>query len=181
MARRRRSPEEARTEILDAAERLLRTQGPDGVRISKVAAEAGMSHPGLLHHFGSAEHLAEALHERLSRQIREDLLGLLAGGTDRAAAFEQAAAALADPVKGRLLAWVVARGGDPFPPAQERGLGSIAASLEGGDADRRYKVLLVVLAMFGESLVGESVRARLGLTENPADFRRWLIASLRDR
>ena len=64
----------------------------------------------------------------------------------------------------------------------ERGLERIAASL----ADRaslpleqvKPLVLLAVLAMFGDSLVGDSVRARLGLPATEAaraDFRQWLI------
>ena len=177
MARRRRSPEQARTEILDAAERLLLSEGPAAIKIARVAAEASMSHPGLLHHFKSAEQLTEALHKRLSVGIREDVLALLAEpSSDRAVVFDAAAARLADPAKGRLLAWVLAMGGSPFPPAQEQGLSAVADVLKGEDA--HYKLLLVVLAMFGESMLGVQLRERLGLDEDPAVFRRWLLKRL---
>ncbi|MCP4872713.1 MAG: helix-turn-helix transcriptional regulator [Proteobacteria bacterium] len=184
MARRRRTAEEAREEILDAAERLFLAQGPDGVRLKKVAAEVGISHPGVLHHFRSADALVAALHQRASAQIREQFFGLLGGDDpdERGPAVAAALEALADPSKGRLLAWVVAAGSDPFPPARERGLEAVAASLQGRDEptmEGRFKVQLAVLAMLGDSMLGAGVRTRLGLAEasGPA-FRRWLIGQL---
>ena len=158
MPRRRRSRAEARLEILDAAERLLLEEGPSAVTLKRVAAEVGISHPGVLHHFRSADLLHRALHERASLRIREGLLSVL-GSTqaeDRQQAMLDAMAALADPRKGRLLAWLVASGVDPFPEADEQGLGQVAAALlrPGGDPQRvQDKLLLVVLAMVGESLV----------------------------
>lgn len=62
--RRRRSSEEARTAILDAAERALRDVGPAGIRLQDVARQAGMSHPTVLHHFGSREGLLDAVVQR---------------------------------------------------------------------------------------------------------------------
>jgi len=183
MTRRRRTAEQAQTEILDAAERLLLREGPDSLKIARVAAEVGMSHPGLLHHVGSAEGLAEALHRRASAQIREDLLGLLAATDDadaRRGALEEAAARLADPRKGRLLAWLLARGGSPFPPEGELGLARVADQLSFGNAEEaRFRVQLVVLAMLGESLMGSQVRSRLGMRDQDASrFRSWLFTLL---
>ena len=51
MPRRRRSPEEARAEILDAAEHLLIEEGLSALTLQRVASEVGISHPGVLHHF----------------------------------------------------------------------------------------------------------------------------------
>ncbi len=174
MPRRRRDPAEAREEILDAAERLFAQHGPDGVRVAKVAKEVGISHPGVLHHFGSAAGLVEALHQRASRRIRDAVLEPLRAGKDRREALLAAAEALADPAKGRLLAWVVAAGGDPFPPVEEQGLAAVADEV-GEDARR---VLLVVLAMIGESMVGPDVRARLGMDPDDDGFRGWLFELL---
>lgn len=183
MSRRRRTPEQARTEILDAAERLLLREGPDALKVARVAAEVGMSHPGLLHHVGSAEGLAEALHRRASAGIREDLLGLLTATDDASArrgALEAAAARLADPTKGRLLAWVLARGGSPFPPEEELGLARVADQLAFGDVEEaRFRVQLVVLAMLGDSLLGAQVRSRLGIPGQDASrFRSWMFELL---
>lgn len=181
MPRRRRSRAEARLEILDAAERLLLEEGPSAVTLKRVAAEVGISHPGVLHHFRSADLLHRALHERASLRIREGLLSVL-GSTqaeDRQQAMLEAMAALADPRKGRLLAWLVASGVDPFPEADEQGLGQVAAALlrPGGDLQQvQDKILLVVLAMVGESLVGPEVRRRLGAApDDAAGFRARLL------
>ncbi len=107
---------------------------------------------------------------------------LLIGSGGREHALAQALEQLADPAKGRLLAWVLATGGDPFPPAEEGGLARIADGLRGFDDDpdqARFRVLLVVLTMLGDSLLGEGVRARLGLGPQDAPrFREWLLALL---
>lgn len=186
MTRRRRTPAQARSEILDAAERLLVREGPSALKIARVAAEVGMSHPGLLHHIGSAEGLADALHQRASMRIREELLGLLDAAEDRDArlrALDTAAARLADPSKGRLLAWVLARGGSPFPAEDDQGLARIAEQLVIDDPDEaRFTVQLVVFAMLGESLLGGEVRRRLGVPDqDPSRFRIWLLRLLAER
>jgi AcrR family transcriptional regulator len=179
VARRRRTPEQAREEILDAAEALLRVEGPDALKIARVARQAGMSHPGLLHHFPSAGALAEGLHQRVSRSIRQDLVALLETEGDRSEALERVAAQLADPAKGRLLAWVLASGRDPFPPSDEQGLADVAGRLAAPGADPdvvAHKVALVVLAMLGDSLMGAAVRQRLGLADDAAGtFRAWVL------
>jgi AcrR family transcriptional regulator len=47
----RRTPEEARRLILDAAEASMAIEGPAGLRLLTVAMQAGVSHPTILHHF----------------------------------------------------------------------------------------------------------------------------------
>ena len=58
-ARVRRTAEDARAAILDAAERRLGATGPGGIRLQEVAADVGVSHSTVLHHFGSREGLVE--------------------------------------------------------------------------------------------------------------------------
>jgi hypothetical protein len=90
---------------------------------------------------------------------------------------------MADPKKGKLLAWVLAQGRDPFPPEDERGLSVIASRLtNGSDVDPvlNHKLMLVVLAMYGDAMMGDKVRARLGIDDasDRAQFRRWLLETL---
>ena len=59
--RRRRSAAETRDAILEAAERRLVDGGPEAIRLQEIAADAGISHPAILHHFGSREGLVEAM------------------------------------------------------------------------------------------------------------------------
>lgn len=186
MKRRRRTAEQARTEILDAAEELLLAEGPEGVRLRAVADAVGMSHPGVLHHFGSVDLLLEALHRRTSRRLRDEVLGLMpagAGGKDVARAIALGFERMADPREGRLLAGLLAAGFDPFPSEDERGLEIIAELLQRlrpDDADpeqTRFIVMLGVLAMIGESLVGSAVRHRAGVPDDDeaaARFRDWV-------
>lgn len=59
--RRRRSPEEARGEILAAAERLFLERGPDQVGLVDVAREAGVSHALVSHYFKTYEGLVQTV------------------------------------------------------------------------------------------------------------------------
>src|SRR5271165_4863601 len=72
--RRRRTGEEARTAILDAAEQRLVASGPGGIRLQEVAADVGVSHPTVLHHFGSREGLTQAVVARALDSLHAGLL-----------------------------------------------------------------------------------------------------------
>ena len=56
--RQRRTPEEARRLILEAAQALIVTTGPEGLRLQDIAAAAGISHPLIL------RDIADRLHDR---------------------------------------------------------------------------------------------------------------------
>ena len=193
VARRRRRPEEAQEEILNAAEQLLLSEGPDAVRLKRVAERVGLSHPGVLHHFGTVEQLLEALSQRTSRKVRQDLLDVLqagpgGGGRDAAEAVRNALARLAEPKRGRLLAWLVASGRDPFPPVSEQGLREVTRGVQvaGGleEEDLSFVVELAVLASLGDALFGNEVRRRLGTTpseEGAQRFRERLVRLLAEQ
>ncbi len=191
--RRRRSAEEARAEILDAAEGLLLSEGPSAVRIRAVAEAVGISHPGVLHHFGTTDALLEAVYRRASRRARDELLALLPRATTpeaMAAAVDAAMERMSDPADGRLLAGLVASGRDPFPPERERGLQAVAEGLHAsrpGEPDleeTRFIVMAAALAMFGDSMLGPAIRRRVGLPDDEPTrerFRRWLEGLLGER
>src|SRR5262249_27617645 len=71
LPRRRRTPERARQEILDAAERVFARSQPDQVGLKEVAREAGVSHALITHYFGTYAGLLEAALERRIRATRE--------------------------------------------------------------------------------------------------------------
>jgi TetR/AcrR family transcriptional regulator, repressor for neighboring sulfatase len=109
--RRRRPPEQARQEILDAAERVFVEFQPDQVGLKDVAREAGVSHALITHYFGTYAGLIEAALERRVRSLRETMLGRLreAGALSRpdeliATLF----GFLDDPVHLRLTRWLLA-------------------------------------------------------------------------
>lgn len=62
-----------RTEILEAAKRVIQREGVTTLTYESVAAEAGLTKGGLLYHFPSREDLIRALHEYAAAQWEECL------------------------------------------------------------------------------------------------------------
>lgn len=109
--RRRRPPEVARQEILDAAERVFTASQPDRVGLKEVAREAGVSHALITHYFGTYAGLIEAALERRIRTVREELLARLreSGALSRPGALIALLfRSLEDPVHLRLTRWLFA-------------------------------------------------------------------------
>ncbi|MEU6976251.1 MULTISPECIES: TetR/AcrR family transcriptional regulator [unclassified Streptomyces] len=69
--RRRRSPEEARAEILDAATDLIARHGPDGVGLRRVAEAVGVTHGLVTHYFGTYAALVRAVLQRENERKRD--------------------------------------------------------------------------------------------------------------
>ncbi|GAA2801611.1 TetR/AcrR family transcriptional regulator [Streptomyces showdoensis] len=69
--RRRRTPEQARGEILDAATELIARHGPDGVGLRRVAEAVGVTHGLVTHYFGTYAALVRAVLQRESERKRE--------------------------------------------------------------------------------------------------------------
>lgn len=72
-ARTRRTPEESRRTILDAAASLLAEGGVAAVQVRGVAARVDMTDAGITHHFGNRQGLLTALLHDGGRQIRSAL------------------------------------------------------------------------------------------------------------
>ena len=68
----RQSAEQTQAEILDAAGRRLAEGGPDALRLQDIARDVGISHPTILHHFGSRDGLMEALERRATSALTEE-------------------------------------------------------------------------------------------------------------
>jgi AcrR family transcriptional regulator len=190
--RRRRSAAETRSAILEAAERRLLGGGPEAIRLQEIAADAGISHPAILHHFGSREGLVEAMVLRgiakLQGQFLEgwpsakepDIEGVL----DR---FYEVASCRGI---ARMLAWLILSGQGNrtmtpgvFKPAAERmHAGRVRrAPNQGGRSPELEETMFAATHLFilvlGDSLFGPSVRRAIGLGSS-ADmtrrYRRWL-------
>jgi AcrR family transcriptional regulator len=103
----RRSPEQARQHILDAAVRTLSKRGPDRCTLKDVAADAGISHPLITHYFGTYEALVDAAVGEAMRQLRERLITrLLKVQKPSPAALAQLYLDIAlEPWYGRLVSW----------------------------------------------------------------------------
>ena len=188
--RRRRSAEEAREHILAAAQRRLAADGPDGVRLQDVAADAGLSHPAILHHFGSRAGLMGALEARAMRQLVDDLL---APGRLEADGLDRVARTLGEEGHARLLAWWALKAGEdePFPADVGPVLRELAVALQETRAaeaqasgravpdpdDAVFAVRLAAAAMLGEALLGRALSRSAGLADHEdasRRFRAWL-------
>ncbi|MEU4175801.1 TetR/AcrR family transcriptional regulator [Streptomyces sp. NPDC026589] len=63
-----------RTQILEAATRVVQREGVKSVTFDSVAAEAGLTKGGLLYHFASRDDLVRAIHQHLADQWEADLV-----------------------------------------------------------------------------------------------------------
>ncbi len=77
LRRRRRTPEVARSELLDAAERVFAKASPDQVGLKEVARAAGTSHGLITHYFGTYDGLVAATLERRTTALRERIFAAL--------------------------------------------------------------------------------------------------------
>src|SRR3954467_10638567 len=93
----RRSREEARRLILEAAEHLLVEGGPTAVQVRAVAERVGMTDAGVYHHFGTQQSLLVALLRHGGRRLRQAVEGTVeswAGHDDDVASLIAAIAGL---------------------------------------------------------------------------------------
>ncbi|MNS43375.1 transcriptional regulator BetI [compost metagenome] len=184
--RRRRAPDEARREAVDAARALLLSGGPTAVTLSAVAADIGVTHANLIHHFGSAAGLQSALMGSMVADLGQALeTAVTRLRTDDGAPMELINAvfdAFAEGGAGRLAAWIALSGDlthlDPVRDAVNNLVNAIAEKM-GDDGEARERigsaVLFIALSAFGEALIGPPLRAML---DQPDDAGRKVVASL---
>ncbi|MFJ3973427.1 TetR/AcrR family transcriptional regulator [Streptomyces parvus] len=86
-----------RSQILEAATRVVQREGVKSVTFDSVAAEAGLTKGGLLYHFASRDDLVLAIHQHLADRWEADLVAAAgkpateASRDERLAAYTQVA------------------------------------------------------------------------------------------
>ncbi|MDC3953504.1 TetR/AcrR family transcriptional regulator [Polyangium jinanense] len=193
----RRDAESARALILEAAEKRLVSNGPAGIRLQEVAADVGVSHPTVLHHFGSREALVKAVCSRALASIHRQLIEAIeASSGDEAqlsAMLEAVFDALTKSGHGRVLMWLALEG-EPFDSVDVRLADVVDATHVMRKAKRNEKglkqktredtahvVVLAALALLGSSVLGRTMLANAGLEGDDdagARFRAWLTRVL---
>ena len=190
--RRRRSAAETRDAILEAAQRRLLAGGPEAIRLQEIAADAGISHPAILHHFGSREGLVEAMVIRGITNLQAQFLEgwPSAKEPDIEGVFERFFEVASHRGIARMLAWLILSGKgnrtmtpNVFKPAVERmhagrvrraqNQGWRLPELEG----TLFAATLFFILVLGDSLFGPSARRAVGLgsgADTTRRFRRWL-------
>lgn len=194
----RRTADEARRLILDAAEERLARQGPEGLRLQDIARDVGISHPAILHHFESREGLVRALIARANKQLRDSLLGALGDGDasrDAADHIGHVFEALSDRGTARLLSWLLLTGRATEESDAHNIMGEIVDVLQdrreefarevGTPApdkeDTLFVAMLTANAAFGEAIVGRQLAEAAGLDQNGIKrFRKWFAKLLND-
>ncbi len=188
----RRTAQEARAAILDVAERQLVELGPAGIRLQQVAAEVGVSHSTVLHHFGSREALLSALVTRSIARLHADLVDAIGrapqGKEQVAGMLDRVATAFEEGGHGRALAWLALSGLAPDPGLRLREVAEAAHALRRhrrgtrtpSFEDTLFAVLLAAFALFAQSVAGPNLARSAGLTDERAAerFRRWLAQLL---
>lgn len=184
----RRTPEEARTLALASARRLLLAEGPDAITLQAVAADLGMSHTNLIHHFGSAAGLQSELMKQmvseLTTTIESAVMRLRAGKGEVKdfvdivfEAFDQGGAA-------RLAAWMVLSGESmhlaPIGEVVRDHIDSVERGAETNDARIMHEritsaTLFVAVAALGDAIIGNQLRKMVG---RERDAVRKIIGSL---
>jgi AcrR family transcriptional regulator len=189
----RRTAEEARRLILDAAERRLAQTGPAGIRLQDVAADIGVSHPVILHHFGSREGLIRALTDRAVIELKNKLmLALDAAEIDTETILGEVFNAFRGGLAQRLAWLAIAGTNDDHEQhdrvtleivriVHERRVATAPAGVAIDEEDTKSIVYLVTATAFGDAIFGAQLRRRAGLPADAAAsdaFQRWFARLL---
>ncbi|MEN6544168.1 TetR/AcrR family transcriptional regulator [Parvibaculum sp.] len=193
----RRSAEEARRLILDAAEERLATQGPEGIRLQDIARDVGISHPAILHHFESREGLVRALIARTSAQFRDKMLGALQDRNghqlEPGELIESVFEALSDRGTARLLSWMMLTDRMTEASSSRALMTEISSAIHSRRVkeaeknrapapdreDTLFMAMLTANAAFGDAIIGRHLAEEAGLGHDGIiRFRRWLAQLL---
>lgn len=184
MARQRLDPEQARTLILDAAERLMRRDGYAAVNTRSVAAEAGLKAPLVHYHFETTDNLLLAFYRRSAEQTHARLTAAIASPDPLRAIWDMNS----DPERTTLAAEFMAlanhresirtemaRNVTRFRAMQTEALRAVLPDGPPGDAAMSPDVVAVILAAIGRAFVMEGaigVTAGHDATRDEVD--RWI-------
>jgi len=187
----RRTPQEARTLALASARRLLLAQGPDAITLQAVAADLGMSHTNLIHHFGAAAGLQSELMRQmvseLTATIESAVMRLRAGKAEMKDFVDIVFDAFGQGGAARLAAWMVLSGESMhLAPIGETVRDHIDSVERGADATKvdgfhermTSATLFVVAAAVGDALIGNQLSNMVG---REREALRGLIGSLLPR
>jgi AcrR family transcriptional regulator len=193
--RRRLDAEAARAVILDAAEKRLVVVGPSGIRLQEVAADAGVSHPTVLHHFGSRELLVKAVITRSLRALHATVVESIgASGGDQGqleALMENVGAALESSGHARVILWLTLEG-HPIDEADVRLSHVVDAAQALRVSQRKHKkkpsredtarcIVLASLSLICGSVLVPNLLEGAGLAADArarSEFRRWVARLL---
>ena len=172
--RKRLPPEESRAAAVAAARELLRDEGIAAVTLKSVAARVGRTHANLLHHFGSAAGLHQALAEDIAVTVSASITEAIGKRRRGEASERDVVDAMFDAFTtervGELVGWIaLTRQREALAPVVATIKSIIADFRNAGDPRPMNRVTLgLVLLAIGDSLAGEEVAAASGLPREAA-------------
>ena len=165
----------------------MTASGPAGLRLEAVAKAAGVSHPTILHHFGSREGLIHALNRKTVEHLKNVLLGVL---NSRPSSSDDSItatfAAYRDGLAQRMI-WLF-QSGQPMAPQglpvfveMVEALHAFRLSWAGPNSrfdieDTRAIIHLSTIAAFGDAIIGARLRRATDAEEEArlrAGFEHW--------
>jgi AcrR family transcriptional regulator len=181
---------------------MLVAAGPSGIRLQEVAADVGVSHPTVLHHFGSREGLVEAVVARALDSLHQGILAAVQTSTPKgpaqaAALLERVHESLMSAGHARAFLWLALAGYDPTMEQfrvrevaeavherrrtlwQEHSPSKRVPPFE----DTYFTMLLPVLALLSLSVTCPADEGAKGSGDEPCSprrFRAWLARLIHD-
>lgn len=188
--RKRRTPEQAREEILLAAEALILDQGPSELKFQALADRANVAISNVYHHFGGVLEIKRGLAAKVFDELTQDLIEALdEEEQNEPLVFAQNVmyrlyAVLKSERYAKLIGWIVLSTelGDlekflqPLPGMTAVVSDHLAAHLPQEAANRLAAAITYNLSIMaiGEGLIGPAVRSALSMDNSSADGSRWL-------
>ena len=178
-SRKRLSPEESRLAALEAARTLLIETGPQSITLKAVGARIGRTHANLLHHFGSAAGLQEALAGHLAKTVCDTIIEAVrasrAGLGAPREVVDLAFDAFDKEGAGALASWMILTGNEdaltPIVETIHQLVDEIApeeAAHGAAPTQVHEETLALVLMAMGDALIGTALSRSLGLPETAA-------------
>lgn len=180
----RRTKQQAQDDILNSAAARLSLYGINGLNLKDIAADTGINHGTILHHFGSAKNMRTELLRKMTLQLNEQTAAILSDSKNTSLIFRKLFKLMSQSGHIKLLAWRAMEGGEvnlkttPGHPIFDQSVQQISASLKHKDAAVARNLVFLTTSM----AVGWSIsQVWFGhiLDENPQweeDFGRWLEA-----
>ena len=188
--RRRRAPEEAREEILNAAEAIILNEGPADLKFQSLADHADLAVSNVYHHFGGVLEIKRALAERVLADLARDLAEALdkLNSDDPISYAENTLMEMYDILKSRrhakLISWIILSTeveaikdfAAPLPALKMLIATKIAQHLPYEMANELAEKILynVAITSIGEGLLGETIKSSLGMSADSAQGSDWL-------
>jgi TetR/AcrR family transcriptional regulator, repressor for neighboring sulfatase len=190
----RRTVEASRQAILETAERYLAAEGPNGVKVQRIATDLGMTDAAIHYHFKNREGLLESLLRFSGRRFVGELEQLMARQGAQAFDLARAGELLTEFYErrgtARLAMWLVLSGWSPtgegmFLPLAERlhadrtrraaASGHAAPDL----ADSQKLIALMAAVTLTQALSGDAHLRAVSLPElSPQEFLVWVAERL---